>query len=219
MQRKHGFEQMHVRVLPAREFNARAAGRELLEEAAVQRIGEAMLHEVPGRVGELDHASVAGRAAIPGEREQHEGVVVGIARVVERRPFDRDGAKPAAVGRTCGPHQERKPMPRGLAEGGIATEQIGVAEHIGEARLHQRGAALACDRCAQRIEIFEEAAGRIMNAREPETADVIDQPGPQRGRIIGIEHHSIPPHAIRAFPNRVSMPGCGDLRQSRLRHR
>ena len=56
MQREHGFEQMHVRVLPARQLHARAARRELLEEAAVERIGQPVLHELPGRVGELDRA-------------------------------------------------------------------------------------------------------------------------------------------------------------------
>ena len=59
-------------------------------------------------------ARVIGRAEIPGEREQHEGVVVGIAGVVERRAFDRDRTKPAAVRRARGADQERNAVPRGL---------------------------------------------------------------------------------------------------------
>ena len=105
-----------------------------------------LLHELPCGVGKLDRARVSGRAEIPGEREQHEGVVVGVARVVERRAVDRDRAKPAAVRRARGAHQEGEAMARGLAERGIAAHQIGVAEHIGQARLHQRGAALIGDR-------------------------------------------------------------------------
>ena len=73
-------------------------------------------------------------------------------------------------------------MPRRLAERGIAAQQVGVAEHIGEARLHQGGAPLIRDRCAQRIEIFEKPAGRIVDARKPKAADMIDQPRPQRAQ-------------------------------------
>ena len=80
------------------------------------RIGEPLLHRLPGGVGKLDRGRVLGRAEIPGEREQHEGLVVGVARVVERRAVDRDRAKPAAVRRARRAHQERDAVPRRLAE-------------------------------------------------------------------------------------------------------
>ncbi len=129
-------------------FISRAAGRELLEEAAMRGSREPRCIELPRGVGKLDRARIVGRAEIPGEREQHEGVVVGVARVVERRAVDRDRAEPAAVGRARRAHQERDAVPRGLAGSGIAAQQIGVAEHIGEARLHQRGAPLIRDRAS-----------------------------------------------------------------------
>ena len=180
---------MHVRVLAARQLHAGAARRELLEEAAVLRIGKPLLHELPGGVGKLDHGAVAGRAAIPGEREQHESVVVGVARVVERRTLDRDHAKPAAVRRARGAHQERKAVLCRLAENWIATQQIGVAEHVGETRLHQRGTPRRRNRCAQRIEIFEKPARRIVDTREPKAANMVDQPRPQRAQVVRIEDH------------------------------
>ena len=79
-------------------------------------------------------------------------------------------------------------MPRRLAESWIAAQQIGVAEHVGEARLHQRGAPRRPRSGAERIEIFEKPAGRIVDAREPERADMIEQPRPQRAQIVRIEH-------------------------------
>ena len=160
-------------------FISAAPRRELLEEAAVARIGEARLHRLPGRVGKLDRARVMRRAEIPGEREQHEGVVVGVARIVERRAFGRDRAKPAAVRRARGADEKRKAVARRLAERRIAVEHIGVAEHVSEPRLHQRGAARAPDRAAQRVDLLGEAAGRIGDALQPERADVFEQPRPQ----------------------------------------
>ena len=199
MQREQRFEQMHVRVLPARQLHLAAPRRELLEEAAVARIGEVRLHRLPGRVGKLDRARVMRRAEIPGEREQHEGVVVGVARIVERRALGRDRAKPAAVRRARGADQKRKAVARGLAERRIAVEHIGVAEHVSEPRLHQRRAARAPDRAAQRVDLFGEAAGRIGDALQPERADVFEQPRPQRAQIVWIEHR----HVCAALPRRV----------------
>ena len=109
MQREQRFEQMHVRVLPPRQLHLRAAGRELLEEAAVLAVRKPRLHRLPCGVGKLDRARVAGGAEIPGEREQHERVVVGVARVVERRAVDRGRAEPAAVGRAAA--RTRNAMP------------------------------------------------------------------------------------------------------------
>ena len=141
MQRQQRLEQMHMRVLPPRQLHLGAPRRELLEEPAMARIGEVRLHRLPGRVGKLDRARIVRRAEVPGEREQHEGVVVGVARIVERGALGRDRAKPAAVRRARGADQKRKTMARGLAERRIAVEHIGVAEHVREARLHQGGAA------------------------------------------------------------------------------
>ena len=200
MQREQRFEQVHVRVLPPRQLHLRAARREFLVEAAMPRVHKLRLHGLPRRVGKLDRARVVGGAEVPRECEQHEGVVVGVARVVERRAFHRGRAEPAAVGRARGAHQKRDGVRGSLAESRIAVEQAGVAEHIGEAGLHQRGAPLVRHRRAERVDVFEKAPGRIVDAREPVAADVVEQPRPQRVEIVRIEHR----HHCVALPPGVS---------------
>jgi hypothetical protein len=153
---------------------------------------------LPGGIGKLDRGRVIGRAEIPGKREQHERMIVGVARVIERVAVDRDGMKPAAIGGARGAHQEGDAMLRGLAECRVAAQHVGVAEHIGQARLHQRRAPLIMNRAPVGIECLEEAAGRIGEPLAPERAQVLEQPGPQRARIVGIEQrHSdaLPCHA------------------------
>src|SRR4051794_36685699 len=62
-----------------------------------------------------------------------------------------------------------------------------MAEHIREPRLHQGGAPQTGDRRAERVQFLEESPGRVMDAREPNAADMIDEPRPQRDGFFRIE--------------------------------
>src|SRR3954449_9627252 len=102
-----------------------------------------------------------------------------------------------------------------------------MAEHIGEARLHQCGAPLARNRRAQPIQTLKEPAGRVVDAREPEAADMIDQPWAQCGEVRGIKQR----HArtlsraactrqhVPAWPTLLIWLACATIRRQRAGER
>src|SRR6266446_10891300 len=129
---------MHMRILPPRQSDLPAPGNMVLEEAAVATVSETFLHEPPGAMRELDCRLFAGCAKIPGEREQHESLVVAIARLIQDIAVHRNRAIPATVGRGAAAGEKAKAMRGGLGECGLATEHERMAEDVGQSRLNER---------------------------------------------------------------------------------
>ena len=91
----HRFEQMHVRVLPARH-----RGRQALEKTTVRRT-QLRLQEMAERVDLGANLRIAIERIHAGERQQHECVVIGVAQGLEHRAIRRQGVDEArsAIGR------------------------------------------------------------------------------------------------------------------------
>ena len=92
-----GFEQVHVRVLPAMARARLRPAAHFLDIATVDRVREIGVHERTGGCGQGLARRIAGGPEMPGQGEEYERMVVGVTHGVEHCAADIDGAHPPAT--------------------------------------------------------------------------------------------------------------------------
>ena len=170
-QREHGFEQMHVRILPPR-FRRDRHG---LEKAAC-RAGH-VVRDPGERVARLpDGLGRAGRARIPGEREHHEGKVIQVRGRVEHLAVAPEQADPTAVGAPGMPGQELIALARRFQGAGPA-EPVRAGKDEDLPRLDPHALVRDIGRARRKVEMLDEAeAGPIAADRGPERQRLLENP-------------------------------------------
>ena len=140
--RDHRFEQMHVRILPPRQRH-----RQSFVNAAVRR-AQLRVDEMAQRVDLGADLRVAIEPVDGGQRQQHEGVVVGIAQRIQHGAIRLQRVDEAgfAVGGFRLGQEVLQPLQRDRAAVGIPAHlrRLGVA--IDLARLHENPARRQGDR-------------------------------------------------------------------------
>ena len=152
--RDHGFEQMHVRILPARHRR-----RQSLQKAAMRR-AQMRVQERQQRVDFGADLRVAVERINAGERQQHERVVIGIAQRVQHRAIGRqdvDKARMAVGGFRLG-QEMIQPLQRDFAAFGIPAHLRCLGEAIDLPGLHEHATGRETIGAAVLIEPVDKAA-------------------------------------------------------------
>jgi len=132
-----GFEQVHMRILPARQ-----GAQTILGETAM--VGRQMvLDEVHHPPGACKRLGLTGRARVPGAGEQHEGQIIKVHAIIDRRPVGHDDMAVPPVGIGAGSGQEVIAVVRRQEARPGRIEAMGMGEDIDQPRGHQ-GRATRC---------------------------------------------------------------------------
>ena len=173
-QREHGFQEMHVRILPPRSWRDRHG----LEKTAC-RAGH-VVRDPGERVSRVsDRLGRTRCARIPGEREHHEGKVVQVGGRIAHLAVAPEQAHPAAVGAPGMPDQEFITIARRFQGAGPA-EPVRARKDEDLPRLDPHALVRNIGRARRKVEMFDEAeAGPTAADRGPERQRLLENPGPQ----------------------------------------
>ena len=174
-QRKIGLEQVHQRVLPLRARGDRPG----IEHAAMHRVEQPRIDERRDALGKVEQRGIAVQPVQPGDREQHEGVGIGIAHIGDDAAIaaDREGEARHPVGFLMEVAQQRCHRGFGKLATAIGPAQLRrMREDVDLARLHHRPVRNV-DRRARRVEPLAKARRGGIEARaEPDRQCCVDDP-------------------------------------------
>jgi hypothetical protein len=167
LQRKIGFKEMHMRILPL----ATIFDRMPVEDTAMRRVLEISVDERNRLIGQPKKTPVAVQAIQPGDGEEDEGVRIGVPRRRDdaARCVDRKGETARTRGSFAKIAQERGHSPFGdLAAIGKPAKMRGMGEDVNLPRLHHGAARNGGDRAPASIQtLLETVPLRVKADRRP----------------------------------------------------
>ena len=174
MEREHRLESVHLRILAARQ-----RGRIALEPAAMDGVGEGGVEIVEFRADQRAHLRVGPQAIGPGERQQAERLIVGVAPPVGERPVGLDQVDETRppVARPAPLDQPREAVERQHRRRLVPAEQRRMGIDIDLPRLHPHPAGRVALGRAIGVEALDETAMAMIPALQvPERQRAVADP-------------------------------------------